>query len=77
MADGRIPRLAFAGYNHGFMHVPAAEIGALWFCAMLRGDIELPMVDAQERTIEVVREWKHAHIQYEPSRASAVSTRFQ
>ena len=72
-----IPRLAFAGYNHGFMHVPAAETDALWICAMLRGDIELPEVDAQERTIEVVREWKRAHIQYEPSRACAVSTRFQ
>jgi len=40
-----ISGITFAGYNHGFMHVPAAEIGALWLCAVLRGDIELPSAE--------------------------------
>ena len=73
----RLPRLAFAGYNHGFMHVPCAEISALWLCAALRGDIELPDSVAQERSIETILAWKRAHIQFEPSRSCAVSTRFQ
>jgi dimethylaniline monooxygenase (N-oxide forming) len=72
-----IPRLAFAGYNHGFMHVPAAEMGALWLCALWRGDIELPSAEIQEQSIDRIREWKRLHINYEPSRACAVSTRFQ
>ncbi|MEO8354579.1 MAG: hypothetical protein ABI621_01565 [Chloroflexota bacterium] len=38
----RIPRLAFAGFNHGYMHVTSLEIGTLWLCAYLRGELELP-----------------------------------
>ncbi|MFT4584537.1 MAG: dimethylaniline monooxygenase (N-oxide forming) [Gammaproteobacteria bacterium] len=72
-----IPRLAFAGYNHGFMHIPAAEMGALWLCAVWRGDIELPGAAIQEQSINTIRDWKRANINYEPSRACAVSTRFQ
>ena len=72
-----IPNLAFAGYNHGFMHVTAAEIGALWLCALLDGDIDLPRREAMERCIESVKDWKRRFIHYEPSRSCAVSTRFQ
>ena len=73
----RIKKLAFAGYNHGFMHVPAAEIGAVWLCAVLRGDLELPGADVQEQSINNILAWKREHIQYEPSRSCAVNTRFQ
>ncbi len=72
-----IPKLAFAGYNHGFMHVPAAEVAALWLGAMLRGDLQLPTPATQLRTMERIQTWKRAHIQYEPSRSCAVSTRYQ
>lgn len=73
----RIPRLAFAGYNHGYMHVPAAEIGTQWLCAMLQNQIQLPSVEKMERSIEKVRAWKRANIKFENARSCAVSTRFQ
>ncbi|PRQ09801.1 flavin-containing monooxygenase [Enhygromyxa salina] len=73
----RIPRMAFAGYNHGFMHVPAAEVGALWISAMIRGELVLPPIEQMEAAIEHVRAWKRANINFEPSRSCAVSTRFQ
>ena len=38
-----VPRIAFAGFNHGFMHVPAVEIGMLWLSALLAGDLTLPI----------------------------------
>ena len=72
-----IPHFACAGYNHGFMHVPAAEIGMVWLCAHLDGDITLPDRDEMLRCIETTREWKRKHINYEPSRSCAVNTRFQ
>lgn len=72
-----IPRFACAGYNHGFMHVPAAEIGMIWLCAYLNGDIVLPDREVMLRCIEATREWKRKHINYEPSRSCAVNTRFQ
>ena len=72
-----IPRFACAGYNHGFMHVPAAEIGMIWLCAYLNGDIILPDREEMLRCIEATREWKREHINYEPSRSCAVNTRFQ
>ena len=72
-----IPNLGFAGFNHGFMHIPAVEIGTLWLCAYLRGEIKLPPVEEMERSIEHIRAWKRANIQFEPSRSLATNTRFQ
>jgi hypothetical protein len=59
------------------MHVPAAEIGALWLAALWRGELVLPPVEQMERDVEHVRNWKRANIHFEPSRACAVNTRFQ
>jgi len=73
----RIPRLGFAGFNHGFMHIPSVEIGTLWLCAYLREELKLPAVEEMERSIEHVRAWKRANIQFEPSRSLATNTRFQ
>jgi hypothetical protein len=73
----RIPRLAFAGFNHGYMHVPAVEIGTQWLCAYLRGELELPSLEEMERSIEYVRNWKRENIKFENARSCAVSTRFQ
>jgi len=73
----RIPRLGFAGFNHGFMHIPSVEIGVLWLCAVLRGEMKLPRVEEMEQVIERIRAWKRAHIQFEPSRSCAVNTRYQ
>ena len=69
--------VAFAGYNHGFMHVPSAEIGALWTAATWRGELVLPPAAEMERAVEHIRAWKRAHIHFEPSRSCAVNTRFQ
>ena len=72
----RIPRLAFAGFNHGFLHVPSVEISMLWLSAHLRGDLALPPVDEMERRIEEIRSWKRQNTLFEPSRGCAISTRF-
>ena len=73
----RVPRLAFAGYNHGFLHVPAVEIGTQWLCAYLRQELELPSVPEMEQSIEHIRAWKRENIRFEHARSCAVSTRFQ
>ena len=73
----RIPNLGFAGFNHGFLHMPAAEVGAQWLCCHLRGELALPPVEEMERSVERVRAWKREHIAFEPSRSCAVNTRFQ
>ena len=77
MLHPRIPRLAFAGFNHGYMHAPTVEIGIQWLCAHLLGDLELPTTEEMERSIENVRQWKRANIKFENARSCAVSTRFQ
>ena len=69
--------LAFAGFNHSFMHIPCAEIGALWIAAVWRGELELPSVPDMELAIRYIQQWKRANISFEPSRACAVNTRFQ
>jgi len=73
----RIPRLAFAGFNHGYMHVPSVEIGTQWLCAYLRGELQVPPVEEMERSIEHIRQWKRENIKFENARSCAVSTRFQ
>jgi dimethylaniline monooxygenase (N-oxide forming) len=77
MVHPDIPNLAFAGLNHGFLHVPSIELGALWVCALMAGDIELPTREEQLRVIESIRAWKREYIHFEPSRSCAVNTRFQ
>lgn len=77
LLDPRIPRLAFAGYNHGFLHVPGVEVASLWLSALLRGELELPSTEAMLATIEHVRAWKRAHIAFEPSLSCGVNTRYQ
>jgi len=73
----RVPRLALAGFNHGYMHVPTVEIGTQWLCAYLRDELELPSSDEMERSIENIRNWKRENIKFENARSCAVSTRFQ
>ena len=72
-----IPRLAFAGFNHGFMHVPAVEIGMLWLSAVLNDELTLPAAEKMRQSMESVRQWKRDHVNFEPSRSCAVNTRFQ
>lgn len=72
----RIPRLSFAGFNHGFMHVAGVEIAALWLSALLRGDLVLPPVEEIERSVERVRDWKRKNTLFEPSRSYGIATRF-
>lgn len=73
----RLPRLGFAGLNHGFMHVPSAEVGAEWLACLWRGELELPPVEEMERSVERIRAWKRANITFEPSRSCAINTRYQ
>ncbi|GAA4836570.1 NAD(P)/FAD-dependent oxidoreductase [Algivirga pacifica] len=72
-----IPNFAFAGYNHGFMHVPAAEVGAAWLAAVLDGDLKLPTSEDMKKAIEYMCHWKREHIHFEPSRSCAINTRYQ
>lgn len=72
----RIPRLAFAGFNHGFLHVPGVEIGTLWTSAVLRGDLTLPSAEEMERAMQHVRDWKRQNGLFEPSRSYGIATRF-
>jgi dimethylaniline monooxygenase (N-oxide forming) len=73
----RIPNLGFAGFNHCFMHIPAVEIGTQWLCAYWRGEIKLPPINDMEQSMERIRTWKRANINFEPSRLFALNTRFQ
>jgi dimethylaniline monooxygenase (N-oxide forming) len=67
----RIPGIAFAGFNHGFMHVPGVEVAAQWLCAYLRGELELPSSENMEKSIEYIRQWKRANMHFKPSRSCA------
>jgi len=73
----RIPNMGFAGFNHGFMHIPSVEVGTVWLCAVMDGCLTLPSVEVMEASIETVRAWKREHITFEPSRSSATNIRFQ
>lgn len=72
----RIPRLSFAGFNHGLLHVPGVEIAMLWVHAHLTGDLKLPPIEEMERSAERVRDWKREHTLFEPSRSYGIATRF-
>lgn len=72
----RIPRLSFAGCNQSFLFVPGVEVSMLWLGALLQGDLELPPPEEMEACIDEIRRWKQEHVLFDPSRATAVNTRF-
>jgi dimethylaniline monooxygenase (N-oxide forming) len=65
----RLPRLAFIGFNHNPLHIPTAEMSALWIDAWLAGDLTLPSPDEMEASTRKVRDWKRANLNYETTRA--------
>ncbi len=73
----QIDGLAFAGFNHGFLHVPAAEVGAQWLACVWKGELTLPTPTEMEATVAHVQQWKREHIAFEPSRSCAINTRYQ
>ena len=67
----RIPGIGFAGFNHGFMHIPSVELGTLWLCATCERD-QAPGSRRDGTQHRTYRKWKRANIQFEPSRGVAV-----
>jgi len=73
----QIDGLGFSGYNHGFLHIALAEVGALWQVAAFQGDLELPTPDEMAASAQRVAAWKQANSSFESTCNLAVSTRFQ
>lgn len=71
------PDLAFAGFNHGFIHLASSTLAAIWASAVWRGELTLPSTAEMEATVGRVLEWKRANVLLEPSRNCGVNTRFQ
>ena len=76
MIHPHIPKLAFCGFNHGFLHVPTVEIGTQWICSYLKGEMQLPANDEMESCMARVQQWKRSYVNYDPARAYSTSTRF-
>lgn len=72
----RIPRLAFAGFNHCIFHVIASEIVATWVGGVLDGGLELPSPEEMEATTRAVADWKDAHVGFDTLRAYTVANHF-
>lgn len=73
----KIPRLGFAGYNHGFLHIATCEVGALWLVAAFRGDLQLPSPEEMATSAKRVAQWKQEHTAFEATYNLAVNTRYQ
>lgn len=71
-----IPKLAFCGFNHGFLHVPIVEVGTQWICAAIRGEIQLPNAAEMEQSMSRIHQWKRTYVNYDPARSYSTSTRF-
>lgn len=57
----KVPNLAFAGFNHSFLHIPGVEIASLWLLAKWLGYLVMPPRDAMNASISRVHEWKAQH----------------
>ncbi|MHB1104615.1 MAG: flavin-containing monooxygenase [Devosia sp.] len=72
----RIPRLAFAGFNHGFLHVTGVEVSMIWYGSLIGGNLALPSPEMMEASAAKVAEWKRKHTLFEPTRAYGVGIHF-
>lgn len=52
-----VARLAFNGYNSSFFSQLNAEIGALWLADLLGGQLKLPPLPEQQRTVDERLAW--------------------
>lgn len=68
------PRIGFAGFNHNPLHIPSAEIAALWMDAEITGALTLPSPEAMAESVARVRDWKRANTNFEPTRAYYVGS---
>lgn len=73
----KIPNVAFAGWNQGFLHIPSVEAVTLWVDAYLTGRMKVPTEKEMEKVIARIRQWKRKNTFYEPSLLCAVNVRFQ
>ena len=73
----KIPRLGFAGYNHGFLHIATCEVGALWLVAAFRGELKLPSPEDMMISAKRIAQWKREHTAFEATCNLAVNTRYQ
>ncbi len=71
-----IPRLAFAGFNHCYMHMAGVEIATLWYGAVIAGHLELPSEDEMLACTARITAWKQTNSLFEPTRAYGVGGRF-
>ncbi len=72
-----IPNLGFAGYNHGFLHIPLCEVGILWQIAAHEKDLQLPSKKEMLASAQRVTQWKEDHSAYESTFNMGVNTRYQ
>lgn len=63
------PTIGFAGFNHNPLHIPSAEIAALWMDAVMTGALALPPTKAMAASAGRVRDWKRTNTIFEPTRA--------
>ena len=71
----RIPRLAFAGFNHASLHTACVEVAMIWYGAVIAGDLTLPTAERMEASTARVAAWKGRHVLFEPGRAFGVGNR--
>jgi dimethylaniline monooxygenase (N-oxide forming) len=72
----RIPRLAFAGFNHSFLHISCVEVSMIWYAAAIAGDLALPPPDEMEASAARVSQWKRDNTLFELTRSYGLATRF-
>jgi hypothetical protein len=75
MVHPDLPGVAFIGINHGILHMPIVEVGALWWTAVARNELLLPSVAEQRAVIEHIKTWKSQYCLFEPAIFCGVNAR--
>eukprot|EP01025_Chloroclados_australasicus_P058446 TRINITY_DN7339_c1_g2_i1.p2 TRINITY_DN7339_c1_g2~~TRINITY_DN7339_c1_g2_i1.p2 ORF type:complete len:205 (-),score=14.83 TRINITY_DN7339_c1_g2_i1:824-1438(-) len=60
-----IPDMAFIGFNHSFLHMTSCEIGCLWLLQVIKGEINLPSVEEQLKSIEAIKQFKRETLHFD------------
>ena len=74
MLHPSIPRVAFAGYNHGFLHMPFVEVSMVWYGAVISDALALPPPEEMAASAGRVAAWKRANWISKPSLAYNIGT---
>ncbi len=77
MVHPEVPSLFFVGRAATISSILTYSLQASWLGELLKGNFQLPSVDAMDRNIEEMKAWKRSWMPFSPARSARLIVQMQ